>query len=209
LILELRNQGYTAEYPIIININIYADEDVAKVEIEPDFMMLKYDSQFQFTAKALNQKGEVIKANINWESTGGTISQSGLYTSGSTTGLFNVIAIGPGGNATDTVDIVIDNTVEVEDKSGKYADINQPSVKIYPNPFSEFSIINYQFSIPGGVKIDIYNSLGNKITTLVDEWKEEGNHRAVFNGNNLASGVYYCVFRINGVYTTQKFVILD
>lgn len=73
----------------------------------------------------------------------------------------------------------------------------------------ESTSINYKLSFPSKVKIDIYNSLGNKISTLIDEFQDAGSHRAVFNRNNLASAVYYCVFRINGVYTTQKFVILD
>lgn len=72
----------------------------------------------------------------------------------------------------------------------------QNIITIYLNPFSESTKINYQLSIPRRVKIDIYNSLGSKITTLVDEWKEAGNQSATFDADNLPQGMYYYTIRI-------------
>ncbi len=81
---------------------------------------------------------------------------------------------------------LITTSVENE-KHSEYA------LSISPNPFSELSIINYQLSIPSNVKIDIYNSIGNKIATLVDEFQDAGRHDFPFFVDNfkLADGVYY------------------
>jgi hypothetical protein len=75
----------------------------------------------------------------------------------------------------------------VETDKTNYVSISNAS----PNPFSEFSVISYQLSVAGNVKIDIYNSLEEKTTTLIDEYMEAGSHSAVFEGGNLPQGIYY------------------
>ncbi len=75
--------------------------------------------------------------------------------------------------------------------------ILSPDIRLYhyisPNPFSKATSINYQLQTAGRVKIDIFNSLGKKITTLIDEWQEAGNHSCEFGVRNyeLSAGMYY------------------
>jgi len=78
----------------------------------------------------------------------------------------------------------------------------------YPNPFNTFT--NFVFKIPYSthVKIIIYNSLGQKITTLVDEIKDKGIHRIRFDGKNLPSGIYFCKLDANGITMIKQFVLL-
>ena len=61
----------------------------------------------------------------------------------------------------------------------------------YPNPFNPVTNITYKVPYTSNVKITIYNSLGQKINTLVNEIKNKGTYEVQFNGNNLASGVYF------------------
>ena len=68
---------------------------------------------------------------------------------------------------------------------------NSISLSAFPNPFSNSTSIKYTLDSPAPVRINIYNSLGHRITTLVDELMTEGEHRAVFNAKNLNSGMYY------------------
>ncbi|MBI5324941.1 MAG: endo alpha-1,4 polygalactosaminidase [Ignavibacteriae bacterium] len=77
------------------------------------------------------------------------------------------------------------------------------------NPISEFPIINYQLSISSNVRIEIYNLLGDKISTIVDELQEAGKHQTEFKADVLPQGMYYCVMKANGSYCMQKFIILD
>lgn len=66
----------------------------------------------------------------------------------------------------------------------------------YPNPFNPSTTIKYQLAMPSLVTIKIYNILGQEITTLVDEVREQGTHTAIWHGTNragnrVATGVYF------------------
>jgi hypothetical protein len=91
--------------------------------------------------------------------------------------------------------------------------VNNDSKKEYkanfsPNPFSESITINYKVSFPGIVKIHIYNSLGEKITTLIDEWQDAGSHRATFEAGNLPQGMYYYTIRIGERIESGKMMLI-
>jgi len=86
--------------------------------------------------------------------------------------------------------------------------IDLNNIKISPNPFSDFSIINFQLSIPSNVKIDIFNSLGEKITTLVDEYQDAGKHQAEFKAEGLPQGMYYYTVQIGEKRESGKIIII-
>ena len=60
----------------------------------------------------------------------------------------------------------------------------------YPNPFNPSTTI--QFSIPeqAYVNIEIFNALGEKVTTLVSEELNTGNYKYDWDAGNLPSGIY-------------------
>ena len=79
----------------------------------------------------------------------------------------------------------------------------------YPNPFNPKTII--KFTIPStplslgeglGVRLVVYDVLGNEIAVLVDEYKPAGTYEVEFNASstirNLASGIYFYQLRIRG-----------
>jgi hypothetical protein len=49
-------------------------------------------------------------------------------------------------------------------------------ISIHPNPFNQLAIINYELRIGGYASLELYDMLGNKVATLVDGYKEEGEH---------------------------------
>jgi hypothetical protein len=67
----------------------------------------------------------------------------------------------------------------------------------YPNPFNPTTTIYY--SIPDidkgkrytGVKMIVYDAIGRKIKTLIEEQKLPGTYRVTFNATGLPSGIYY------------------
>jgi len=66
----------------------------------------------------------------------------------------------------------------------------------YPNPFNSSTIINYHLAQPARVEIAIYNILGQKIQTLVNEKQQSGTHTITWDGtdavgNVVSSGVFY------------------
>jgi aminopeptidase N len=68
----------------------------------------------------------------------------------------------------------------------------------YPNPFNTSSTIGYvvpgivtRIAAPAGVKLTVYDLLGRKVATLVDEQEPPGEYFTRFDGTGRASGVYF------------------
>ena len=60
----------------------------------------------------------------------------------------------------------------------------------YPNPFNPSTTIEFALPKDSHVTLDVYNIIGQKIMTLVDEVRPAGYHAVKFDGTNLASGLY-------------------
>ena len=78
----------------------------------------------------------------------------------------------------------------------------------YPNPFNPNT--NIQFDIPasGHTELKVYNSIGQLVQTLVDQNLQAGRHNYPFNGNQLASGVYFYRLEFGSKIITQKMILL-
>ena len=61
----------------------------------------------------------------------------------------------------------------------------------FPNPFNPATTINYNLDINSFVNLGIYNIIGEKVETLVNEFQKSGNHKINFNASNLPSGIYF------------------
>jgi hypothetical protein len=78
----------------------------------------------------------------------------------------------------------------------------------YPNPFNPSTKINYSLPKAGNVKLTVYNALGSKVLTIVDEYKPAGNYSVQFNGGILASGIYLYRLESGKFNATKKFILL-
>mgnify|MGYP006168891039 CR=1 FL=1 len=83
----------------------------------------------------------------------------------------------------------------------------------YPNPFNPITSISYQVQLSGDVTLNIYDILGNKIKTLIDEPKAIGDYEIKWNGTNqigdrLSSGQYFYQLKIGDFVSTKKMVLL-
>ena len=92
---------------------------------------------------------------------------------------------------------------EVGDQIPAYYKLEQN----YPNPFNPSTTI--QFSIPeqSFVKLEVFNSLGEKVSTLVSEDLNAGNYQYEWNAEKLSSGIYFYKL-ITGNFTETKKMIL-
>lgn len=61
----------------------------------------------------------------------------------------------------------------------------------YPNPFNPSTLISYSIPEEGFVTVKIYNTLGQEVESLVDEFKLAGRYQVNFNASKLSSGVYF------------------
>ena len=78
----------------------------------------------------------------------------------------------------------------------------------YPNPFNPTTTIKYSIPSDGNVNLKIYNSAGEEVSTLINEFKTAGNHKISFNARKLASGVYYYRLQTDAFSSTKKMLLL-
>jgi hypothetical protein len=77
----------------------------------------------------------------------------------------------------------------------------------YPNPFNPVTTISYSLEHPGHVKLEVFNVLGQTMSTLVDGIQPAGVHQVEFDGQKYPSGVYF--YRLNqGESSSTKKMIL-
>ncbi|MEJ2048813.1 MAG: T9SS type A sorting domain-containing protein, partial [Calditrichota bacterium] len=67
----------------------------------------------------------------------------------------------------------------------------------YPNPFNASTHISYSIPKAGFVSIKIYNLLGQEVAILFKGHQQAGNYEVVFDGSELASGVYFYNLKTN------------
>jgi hypothetical protein len=60
----------------------------------------------------------------------------------------------------------------------------------YPNPFNPTTTINFNIPKEDFVNVTIFNSLGEKVATLLDRMMSTGSHTLTFDANGFASGLY-------------------
>jgi len=78
----------------------------------------------------------------------------------------------------------------------------------YPNPFNPVTSINFYNRIPGNVELSVYNTLGEKVATLVDGKLNEGFNRIKFDASRFNSGVYYYTLRTPEKTITKKMLLV-
>ncbi len=84
----------------------------------------------------------------------------------------------------------------------------------YPNPFNPSTIIPYQLPASTRVRLEVFNILGQRVTTLVDGERAAGFHTARWDatdaaGRAVAAGVYFYRLKGGGVHLTRRMVLID
>jgi hypothetical protein len=83
----------------------------------------------------------------------------------------------------------------------------------YPNPFNPTTSISYGLPTDSHVKIEVFNLLGQRVRTLVDEVQKAGYKRLVWDGRDgqgkaVASGMYLYRLRTDDNQATKKMMML-
>jgi len=80
--------------------------------------------------------------------------------------------------------------------------------KIYPNPFNPETIISFDLAEAGNVNLSVYNIKGQRVTELVNEHQEAGQHNVVWNADGQASGIYFVKMHTANQDQTQKVILM-
>ena len=77
----------------------------------------------------------------------------------------------------------------------------------YPNPFSGSTTLSYYLNQEGPVSVEVYNTLGRKVQTLVVGTESAGQHQVKFEAGKLASGTYLLKVKTGESVSTQRVVL--
>jgi hypothetical protein len=78
----------------------------------------------------------------------------------------------------------------------------------YPNPFNPNTTIRYELPQDGVVTIEVFDILGQKVKTILNEFKRADRYEVTFSSSGLASGVYIYQLRVNDFITSKKMVLI-
>jgi hypothetical protein len=78
----------------------------------------------------------------------------------------------------------------------------------FPNPFNPVTNINFSIPLKNRVELNVYNTLGEKAATLVNEEMEAGHHQVAFDASDLPSGVYFYRIIAGEFNHTKKLILL-
>ena len=83
----------------------------------------------------------------------------------------------------------------------------------YPNPFNPSTSIAFDIRAEGMVRIEIYNIRGQKVTTLLDEYKRSGSYTVDWygtddSGRKVSSGIYFYRMNAEGYTDIRRMVLL-
>ncbi len=97
--------------------------------------------------------------------------------------------------------------VSVEEK-----ETSQPTTYLlsqnYPNPFNPATTITFSLPRPGHITLQIFNTLGKEITTLINQKLNAGQHRVIWEAKELASGIYFYRLQSEGKVLTRKMILM-
>ena len=78
----------------------------------------------------------------------------------------------------------------------------------YPNPFNPSTRISFTVAQEAAVRIDVYDLMGRKVDSLVDEVMPVGLHTLTYQPKNLASGAYVILMRVGSFRTSQSMMLV-
>ena len=83
----------------------------------------------------------------------------------------------------------------------------------YPNPFNAQTAIEFAIPVEGHALLTVFNSQGQKVSTLVNEFLSAGSYRTTWNGNDVggkavAGGLYFYRLKVGDHEQTKKMTLL-
>jgi len=86
-------------------------------------------------------------------------------------------------------------------------------VSITPVPFNRFTTISYSIPVAANVTLQVFDKLGSRVTTLIDDYKSAGTYHISWNGKdskgvNVSNGVYFLRLTCGEEMYTRNLVVV-
>ncbi|NNL48376.1 MAG: T9SS type A sorting domain-containing protein, partial [Acidimicrobiia bacterium] len=122
---------------------------------------------------------------------------------------------GPGGTVMSdahsfaTLTLVSSGGVAVEPVPGSEVPSEFVLEQNYPNPFNPSTTIEYAVPQAGAVAVSIYNAIGLRVASVVDQHQQAGRYRAEWNADKVPSGLYIYQLEVDGkVVSARKMTLV-
>lgn len=184
---HITNVGDTADYTIGLNViditegwfMTWCHEDLSDVGLFEGCHHFTQPWSFNFPANAM------LAADFQINNMGGA------------EGMIDFEYVITGGDLTEPLVLPFTfRTVNFVSNDNGVAAVHDLKLTNYPNPFNPETTISYTLNKASQVKMEVYNILGQNVSTLVNKQQNAGNHTVVWNGkdksnNDLSSGIYF------------------
>jgi hypothetical protein len=78
----------------------------------------------------------------------------------------------------------------------------------YPNPFNPSTTISWQSPVSSWQTLKVYDMLGNKVATLVNEYRPAGKYEVKFDASRLSSGIYFYELQVGDFISVKKLLLM-
>lgn len=78
----------------------------------------------------------------------------------------------------------------------------------YPNPFNSSTTISYSLPSESEVTLEIYDILGKRIASLVNQRQQAGNYQITWDAGGLPSGAYFARLKAGQQSLTMKMMLM-
>ncbi len=123
---------------------------------------------------------------------GDTLSAASYYNDTVTAFVTNISASA----ASMTADLIVGLAADIGDDDPVTLPNSVVLAQNYPNPFNPSTVIAFSISVAADVTLEVFNVLGQRVTTLVDGPVTAGEHQVIWDGTetdgqSVASGIYF------------------
>jgi len=127
-------------------------------------------------------------------------------------GIHKVIFMISDGDQTDSEEVPLivvgDSVTDVKSKTEKKTIDDFELFQNYPNPFNPTTSIKYALKETEKVELNVYNLLGQKVSSLVNKIQAPGVYTIEFNAEGLSSGIYWYILRNGKISISRKLILL-
>jgi hypothetical protein len=159
-----------------------------------------------------------FNTQTNTWSTLGTGSSNGVSISGYGGAVYALAVVGNevvvGGNFTSAGGVSANYVARWNSGTSRVEQLSPTAPKTflleqnYPNPFNPSTTIRYQLPVASEVKLEVYDVLGKKIATVVNERQSAGSYQVVWNASGLSSGTYFYRLQAGTFVETKKMIMV-
>ena len=79
----------------------------------------------------------------------------------------------------------------------------------YPNPFNPITIISFTLPVKSFVTLEVFDSLGRKVSNLISEEMPPGTYSRQWNAEDLSSGTYFFRLQAGSYIATKKLLLIN